>query len=116
MSMRQRRKIQLNQGKDAPILSRTVPIHDTWNVTVWEWEKPAAVVETFWQVENQGLSLTRQESQRARTLLDPFGLVSWPGAVVAAQELALYLEIILNKRVLVLGAERRGMVISMIIK
>jgi hypothetical protein len=59
MNVRQRRKIQLNQGKDAPILSRTVPIHDTWNVTVWELEKPAAVVETFWQVENQGLSLTR---------------------------------------------------------
>lgn len=103
---RQRRKIQLNKGKDASILSRTVPINDngTWNVTVWEWEKPAAVVETFWQVENQGLSLTRHQRQHAQTVLDPFGLVSWPGAVVAAQELSQYPQLIKGKRVLILGA------------
>lgn len=106
--IRQRRKIQLNQGKDASILSRSVPITDNMTVTVWEWEKPAAVVETFWQVENQGLSLTRDQQQQQRhvqqTVLDPFGLVSWPGAVVAAQELSMYPEIIQNKRVLILGA------------
>jgi predicted nicotinamide N-methyase len=101
---RQRRKIQLNKGKDASILSRTVPISETWNVTVWEWEKPAAVVETFWQVENQGLSLTRHTKSQRQTVLDPFGLVSWPGAVVAAQELSQYPNLIQNKRVLVLGA------------
>jgi predicted nicotinamide N-methyase len=104
-SQRQRRKIQLNKGKDANILSRTVPISDTWNVTVWEWEKPAAVVETFWQVENQGLSLTRQRQHaRTQTVLDPFGLVSWPGAVVAAQELSQYPHLVKDKNVLILGA------------
>jgi predicted nicotinamide N-methyase len=100
--VRQRHKIQLNKGKHANILSRTVPIDDTWNVTVWEWEKTASVVETFWQVENQGLSLT--PSAPRQNLLDPFGLVSWPGAVVAAQELAQHPDLIENKRVLVLGA------------
>jgi predicted nicotinamide N-methyase len=62
------------------------------------------VVETFWQVENQGLLLTRHTTQRARTLLDLFGLVSWPGAVMAVQELSVHSEWIQNKRVLVLGA------------
>jgi predicted nicotinamide N-methyase len=111
-NMRQRRNIQLNKGKDASILSRTVPLSDTdngigngtWNVTVWEWEKPAAVVETFWQVENQGLSLTRNQRQHSQTVLDPFGLVSWPGAVVAAQELQQYPALIKGKNVLILGA------------
>jgi predicted nicotinamide N-methyase len=101
---RQRRKIQLNYGKDANILSRTVPLSDSWNVTVWEWEKPAAVVETFWQVENQGLSLTRNQRPHAQTVLDPFGLVSWPGAVVAVQELSHYPHLVRDKRVLILGA------------
>lgn len=107
LAVRHSRKIQLDKGKKARILSRTVPITTDWNVTVWEWEKPAAVVETFWQVENQGLTLTPSSfggSVPQQNVLDPFGLVCWPGAVVAAQELLLNQHVIKDKRVLVVGA------------
>jgi predicted nicotinamide N-methyase len=102
--VRLRQKILIDEGKKASILSRTVPITADWNITVWEWEKPAAVIETFWQVENQGLALTGYSPQARQVLLDPFGLVCWPGAVVAAQELLRCQHLIRNKRVLVLGA------------
>jgi predicted nicotinamide N-methyase len=101
---RERRQISLGNRKKATVLSRTVPIAPDWNVTVWEWEKPAAVVETFWQVEQQGLSLTPSQSQAQTPLLDPFGLVCWPGAVVAAQEMKEYRDLFAGKRVLILGA------------
>ena len=84
---RHRRQIALGKGKKASVLSRTVQIASDWKVTVYEWEKPAAVVETYWQVEQQGLALTPTLSQSGAPLLDPFGLVCWPGAVVAAQEM-----------------------------
>jgi predicted nicotinamide N-methyase len=93
------------------------------NITVWEWEKPAAVVETYWQVQQQGLTLTKNDSQTKKSnksssdeapsmMLDPFGLVTWPGSVVAVQELLLlqhqkpttFDKIFFNKTVLVLGA------------
>lgn len=104
---RQRRQIALGQGKKASILSRTVQIAHDWKITVYEWEKPAAVVETYWQVEQQGLALTTDptSSNNNRTpLLDPFGLVCWPGSIVAAQEMKEYRNLVAGKRVLVLGA------------
>jgi predicted nicotinamide N-methyase len=106
----------------ASILSRTVPVTADWDIIVWEWEKPAAVVETYWQVEQQGLSLTTSSitssasstagdnagdpynSKSATQLLDPFGLVCWPGSVVAAQEMKEHVDYFQNKRVLILGA------------
>jgi predicted nicotinamide N-methyase len=77
-----------------------------YSSTVYEWEKPAAVVETYWQVEQQGLALTTTSASSAPNspLLDPFGLVCWPGSVVAAQEMKEYHYLFTNKRVLVLGA------------
>jgi predicted nicotinamide N-methyase len=109
----------------ASILSRTVPVTADCDIIVWEWEKPAAVVETYWQVEQQGLSLTttsssttsyamadsdnsssskNTNSKAAPTLLDPFGLVCWPGSVVASQEMKEHVDYFQNKVVLVLGA------------
>lgn len=84
---RHRRLISLGKGKNASVLSRTVQIASDWKITVYEWEKPAAVVETYWQVEQQGLALTPALPQNHTPLLDPFGLVCWPGAIVAAQEM-----------------------------
>lgn len=99
---RMTRKLRFDKDKLASVVSRTVPISEFWNITVWEWEKPAAVVETYWQVEQQGLTLTNgYERQR---VLDPFGLVTWPGSVIAAQELFEYKEVLKDKRVLILGA------------
>ena len=65
---------------------------------MWEWEKPAAVVESYWE---------NSENQRGKGIgkvLDPFGLVSWPGSVVAAQELKLHRDRVKSKCVLILGA------------
>eukprot|EP00977_Amphora_coffeiformis_P024820 scaffold17305_cov172-Amphora_coffeaeformis.AAC.2 len=101
---RLRRQISLGKGKKGTIISRTIQIASDWKITVWEWEKPAAVVETYWQVEQQGLSLTTSVSSNLTPLLDPFGLVCWPGSVVAAQEMKEYRSLFSSKRVLVLGA------------
>ncbi|KAL7573462.1 hypothetical protein ACA910_013776 [Epithemia clementina (nom. ined.)] len=111
---RERHSIFLGKGKEATILSRTVPIHGAgspsptaasgkdWNIKVWEWEKPSAIIEAYWQVEHYGLAFGKQ---RSMPLLDPFGLVAWPGAVVAAQELHEHAATrVRGKRVVVLGA------------
>lgn len=71
-----RKQISINDKKRASVISRTVPICGDWAVTVWEWEKPSAVVETYWQVEQQGLALTPSSPLPEKNrLLDPFGLI-----------------------------------------
>lgn len=109
-----RRKMSLEKGKkEANIISRTVPITSDWSITVWELENPSDVVETYWEVEQQGQVLISDcdqkdpgtvETKPSKKLLDPFGLVVWPGSVVAAQELLQQKGVIENKRVLILGA------------
>lgn len=42
-------------------------------------------------------------SSRRKHLLDPFGLVSWPGSVVAAKELLQYQQEIQDWTILILG-------------
>ena len=102
---RERRQIPLGNQKKATVLSRKVQITSDWTITVWEWEKPSAVVETYWAVEEQGLALTPSLSESQKTpLLDPFGLVCWPGSVVAAQEMKEYRDLFAGRRVLILGA------------
>jgi len=101
------------------MLRRTVPLGPRWSINVWEWEKPAPIIETYWQVEQQGLDLTNNKNRNSNdsddstatlgkkaspSLLDPFGLVLWPGAVVAAQEMMEERHLIQGKRVLVLGS------------
>ena len=104
-SGRQRRRIHLDHGKEACIVSRTVRITEDWDITVWEWEKTASVVETYWAVQNQGLALTEAPRiPQKPALLDPFGLVSWPGAVVAVQELYQRPQVVKGKKVLIVGA------------
>ena len=110
------RTISVDGTKQARILSRRVDIANNFSIIVWEWEKPAAVVETYWQVQQQGLALTKQKLRKNATsqsqILDPFGLVTWPGSVIAVQELLLQqndllptrLALVRNKTVLVLGA------------
>lgn len=73
------------------IVRRQVEIMPGLFVVVWEQEKLSAQVEAF--------SLDEQSGG-----LDPFGLVTWPGSVVAAQELAENQRLVVGARVLVLGA------------
>jgi predicted nicotinamide N-methyase len=99
---RQRRAIDLpRSGKTASVLSRTVKITPNVSLTVWEWENPAEVVESYWDAAKHQADVLHSKSK----LLDPFGIVSWPGSVVAAQELSLHKEnAVKDKSVLVLGA------------
>ena len=99
---RQRRKLRLKSGKEAPLLSRTVEIDSEWNITVWEWEKPAEEVDFYWQAQTRSLLSAGLAAQPK--LLDPFGLILWPGSVVAAQELKIVSKTtVKDKTVLILG-------------
>jgi len=92
----QRTNLLLESGKSATIRSRLVPLTNTWNVTIWEWDEPSAVMEHYWA--------SQQDFVSRKHLLDPFGLVAWPGSVVAAQEMIKYQQEIENTTVLILGA------------
>lgn len=79
----ERRRAKL--GK-VPIVSRTIPINidipdksetQLLELTVWEMEKPSEMIQAWWTVE---------EAERT-ALADPFGVVMWPGSIVASQEL-----------------------------
>ena len=78
-------------GGQTTIVRRQVEINPGLFVVVWEQEKLSAQVEAFWLDEHSGG-------------LDPFGLVSWPGSVVAAQELVNNQRLVVGARVLILGA------------
>lgn len=99
---RQRHSIRLpTSGNEATLLSRTVPITTECSLTVWEWENPAQVIESYWEAQRQNDVLVRD----SRKLLDPFGIVSWPGSVVAAQELHRHAaEAVQDRSVLIVGA------------
>ena len=99
---RKRRRIRLSSGNDARLLSRTVEINHDWKITVWELEKPAEVVDRYWNAQAR-LVASNKQSMDQQKLLDPFGLVLWPGSVVAAQELKYQSQTVANKSVLVLG-------------
>ena len=77
----------------ATVVSRDVPITPGFSIRVWELERLATIVEDYWGNKEQN-----------DINLDPFGLVSWPGSVVAAQELMKHQHIVHGARVLVLGA------------
>uniref|UniRef100_A0A7S1D1M2 Uncharacterized protein n=1 Tax=Cyclophora tenuis TaxID=216820 RepID=A0A7S1D1M2_CYCTE len=92
---RVRQTTTLENGMELEIISRSVPITDDWTVKVWEMFKPSSEVEKYWQhLTVIALSDT----------LDPFGLVTWPGSVIAAQEMLRYRDSIQGSTVLVLGA------------
>jgi predicted nicotinamide N-methyase len=74
------------------IISRNIPLLSKWNITVWELEKPASYMERYWEEHPGGADV------------DPFGLVTWPGSVVAAKQLMNNQDVVQNKRVVVLGA------------
>jgi predicted nicotinamide N-methyase len=84
--------VTLGNGLErVPIISRNVPLLSKWDLTVWELEKPTFHMERYWK-EHPGAEV------------DPFGLVAWPGSVVAAEQLVNHQELVQNKQVLVLGA------------
>jgi predicted nicotinamide N-methyase len=88
-------------------MSRTLPILSDFSVTVWEWKQPAQVVNDYWETQGRLLSesFSSRSSSSHNVVLDPFGLVTWPGSVKAAQELHRHAEIaVKDKHVVVFGA------------
>lgn len=71
------------------------------DVTVWEMDKPSDLIQEWWSID---------ESERSARVGDPFGVVMWPGSILAAKELMKLHHSpplkspIVNSTVLVLGA------------
>ena len=88
-------------GKEATLVSRTFPVFpDGTSATVWEWKNSAKVVNAYWDAQGQVMAMVNQ-----KPMLDPFGLVSWPGSVLAARELYQNAEeAVVNQTVVVFGA------------
>ena len=94
-SAREKAKLQ---GK-LPILSRTLPLGiniegKELSATVWEVEHPSEMMEMWWSAG---------AADKAK-VGDPFGVVMWPGSVMAAREMARHRDEIKGKTVLLLGA------------
>jgi predicted nicotinamide N-methyase len=88
-----RAQIRLDDGEIIDVISRSVKVKDDWFVTIWEKYQPAATVDHYWNTQSRSVKA-----------LDPFGLVNWPGSIVASQELLRYKDEIENTTVLVIGA------------
>jgi SAM-dependent methyltransferase len=91
------RRATLNK---TPIRSRTVPLNwqnqtkTNQTVTVWEMEQPSELIE-YWMSSDT-------DSSDKSTIGDPFGVVMWPGSILAAQEMERVG--VTNTTVLILGA------------
>jgi predicted nicotinamide N-methyase len=78
-----------------PIISRTIHIANDMNVTVWEMESPSEIIQEWWSID---------ESERTSRVGDPFGVIMWPGSILASRELMKQHKAVSNATVLVLGA------------
>lgn len=92
------------------VVGRTISISSEFNVTVWESKNPAAIIQAYWDSEQSVKEAIKHEEtfpkntiEIGKTRIDPFGLVLWPGAVVAAKEMMHHRSFVKNKSVLVLG-------------
>lgn len=95
------RMTKLRMASDTRMQPRTVPLgipsaslytDESLAVTIWELSKPSDLVQQYWSLEGGEVGATP----------DPFGVVMWPGSIVASQEMAR--QGIQNKTVLIIGA------------
>lgn len=97
-----RERVTLGKGK-IPVVSRTILIptgpssddSDTiqttatnddgsaLSVTVWEMEHPSEMIQAWWSVDE-----SERRPNPTTGLGDPFGVVMWPGSILASSELA----------------------------
>lgn len=97
-----------------PIISRTIHIdiddpailgdgkeqNKSLDVTVWEMASPSEMIQNWWSVD---------QSERTSGIGDPFGVVMWPGSIVASkmlmkQHFTNLQSPVANATVLILGA------------
>ena len=92
------------KGVKYPLKTRTVPlseyIEDAIDVTVFE----LGSAETQSLVESWMAYETDDDEKNDDDDFDPFGVVMWPGSIIASEELYRLREKVKNKTVLVLGA------------
>ena len=98
-------RAKLPDSKNVWIVSRTIPIIRSEEndkklflngcIKVWELESPSELINMHWSISPSLGSNTRK---------DPFGVVMWPGSILASQHLALHQNDISNQTVVVLGA------------
>jgi predicted nicotinamide N-methyase len=86
-------RIGSNEDEYMDVIPRVVPVTDDWNIKIYEKFQPVVEVERYWN--SQG---------RTERALDPFGLMNWPGSVVAVREMLKHKKQIKGAAVLVLGA------------
>jgi predicted nicotinamide N-methyase len=87
-------QLTLDDGEVIDVIRRSVTVRDDWTISVWEQHFPAETIEHYWNTQ----------SGSAKIALDPFGLVNWPGSIVAAQELIKYQSDLQGATVLIVGA------------
>lgn len=102
-------RVRRKLGK-VPIISRNIPIEindqasgedKRLDVTVWEMDQPSDLIQEWWSID---------EAERAARVGDPFGVVMWPGSILASREMmqqhysSPLKSPIANATVLILGA------------
>jgi predicted nicotinamide N-methyase len=88
------------EGK-IPVRSRIVPIDtkEVDTITIWELEEPSKLMEMWWSADLDPSAAVKKEK-----IGDPFGVIMWPGSILASKELVQHRAQIANSTVLVLGA------------
>mmetsp|Transcript_14673 Transcript_14673/g.17076 ORF Transcript_14673/g.17076 Transcript_14673/m.17076 type:complete len:331 (-) Transcript_14673:239-1231(-) len=96
------RRIKRKLNGKIPIMSRTVPINvdDIPYITIWELQKPSKLMEMWWSADLDSASSVVSKEK----IGDPFGVVMWPGSILASRVLAHHKTEVLNSTVLILGA------------
>lgn len=84
------------------ISSRKVPIgtNEIKDITVWELENPSELMEMWWSTP---VDSPEQEMEKKK-IGDPFGVIMWPGSILASRELVRHGHRVSGSTVLVLGA------------
>lgn len=84
-----------------PIVSRKIPIGSEGidEVTVWELDNPSKLMEMWWSADLDPASAPIKKEK----IGDPFGVIMWPGSILASKELARHQKEVFNSTVLVLG-------------
>ncbi len=84
-----------------PVVSRKIPIESEGieDVTVWELDNPSKLMEMWWSADLDPASAPIKKEK----IGDPFGVIMWPGSILASKELARHQKEVYNSTVMVLG-------------
>merc|ERR1711862_1021384 len=77
-----------------------IPLGSDKHICVWEMDKPSDLIQEWWSIDG---------NEKSTRMKDPFGVVMWPGSIVASrllmqEHISTNKSQIANSTVLVLGA------------